>query len=49
VAANQITGRRAEMLVIAVIGLIANLITAHLLKEHYQHDLKVKKIVHYSQ
>jgi cobalt-zinc-cadmium efflux system protein len=31
----------AEMLVIAVIGLIANLITAQLLKEHHQHDLNV--------
>jgi cobalt-zinc-cadmium efflux system protein len=30
-----------EMLVIAVVGLIANLITAHLLKEHHQHDLNV--------
>jgi cobalt-zinc-cadmium efflux system protein len=32
----------AEMLVIAVIGLIANLITAQLLKEHHQHDLNVR-------
>jgi cobalt-zinc-cadmium efflux system protein len=31
----------AEMLVIAVVGLIANLITAQLLKEHHQHDLNV--------
>jgi cobalt-zinc-cadmium efflux system protein len=31
----------SEMLVIAVVGLIANLITAHLLKEHHQHDLNV--------
>jgi cobalt-zinc-cadmium efflux system protein len=31
----------AEMLVIAIIGLIANLITAQLLKEHHQHDLNV--------
>jgi cobalt-zinc-cadmium efflux system protein len=30
-----------EMLVIAVIGLVANLITAQLLKEHHQHDLNV--------
>jgi cobalt-zinc-cadmium efflux system protein len=30
-----------EMLVIAVVGLIANLITAYLLKEHHQHDLNV--------
>jgi cobalt-zinc-cadmium efflux system protein len=31
----------AEMLVIATVGLIANLITAQLLKEHHQHDLNV--------
>jgi cobalt-zinc-cadmium efflux system protein len=30
-----------ELLVIAVVGLIANLITAYLLKGHHQHDLNV--------
>jgi len=32
----------AEMLVIAAVGLIANLITAQLLKEHHRHDLNVR-------
>jgi cobalt-zinc-cadmium efflux system protein len=38
---SPIAVHSAEMLVIAVVGLIANLITAQLLKEHHQHDLNI--------
>jgi cobalt-zinc-cadmium efflux system protein len=38
---SPIAVHSTEMLVIAVIGLIANLITARLLKEHHQQDLNV--------
>jgi cobalt-zinc-cadmium efflux system protein len=39
---SPIVVHSTEMLLIAVIGLIANLITAQLLKEHHQHDLNVQ-------
>jgi cobalt-zinc-cadmium efflux system protein len=38
---TPITVHSGEMLIIAVIGLIANIITAQLLKNHQQHDLNI--------
>jgi len=38
---SPIAVHSAEMLTIAIVGLIANLITAQLLKEHHQHDLNI--------
>ena len=38
---TPVTVQSIELIIIASIGLIANLITAQLLKEHHQHDLNI--------